>query len=339
MKARFLIGLLISLSTIGIAQTQVDVAESKFKLEGMSEENIYYGFCEGDQIVFSFEEENKKEIKEIEIIEYPTSSKFMDYKIFKIENKTIYVNQTGIYKFRFSNSALGGRICKYKIQRIPGSEATKNFNSSVYWKTLIDTTYYTEQEEYLVNREFVPKTIVPSTDFYINSGLNSTLQGGKSRISFPVNFPENTIEWYYQFSASRDKDEIKKTKQTFNLLGQLSNLIDQTGALSFGIDVLTQPPGADFCDIYLLSFENSRLFEAKEAYSYLTAGSRENLKSGIIKIQGGAGQQYYIGLKNPDNTNGVNVVIEVIAIVLEEEWGIRDVQKFNTKTRKEPYLK
>lgn len=43
--------------------------------------------------------------------------------------------------------------------------------------------------------------------------------------------------------------------------------------------------------------------------------------------------------KSKKSTNGVNVVIEVIAIVLEEEWGIRDLQKFNVKTRKELYLK
>jgi hypothetical protein len=46
----------------------------------------YYGFAEGDQMIFSFEE--LKELKESEIIEMPTSSKFMDYKSIKFTNKT-----------------------------------------------------------------------------------------------------------------------------------------------------------------------------------------------------------------------------------------------------------
>ena len=318
---------------------QINIVESTFKLGGISEEKIYYGFCEGDQLLFSFEEVNNKEIKEVEIIEYPSSSKFMDYKTTKVSNKTITINRTGIYVFRFSNSSLGGRVCKYKIDRIPASENTKDFNTSVYWKTLSDTTFYTEQEKYLARKEYVPKTIVSSSDYYINSGLNSTLQGGKSRITFPVILPVNTVEWFYQFSASRNKEDVTKTKGMFNMAGQLSTLIDQTGAISFGIDALTQPPGADFCDIYLLDFNNLRLFEAKEAYSYFPIGTRENIKSGIVKMQFGAGQAYYIGLKNPDSTNGVNVVIEVVAIVLEEEWAMRDIQKYNVKTWEEPYLK
>lgn len=340
MKASFIIGLFLFLTTIVFSQTSIDVAEATFKVGGLGEEKVYYyGFCKGDQIVFSFEEMNNKKLTEIEIIEYPSSSKFMDFKTKKIENKIINVTQTGIYAFRFSNSALGRRICKYKIQRIPTSDATKNFNSSVYWRTVTDTTYYTNQEKYLIKKEYVPKAVLPSTDYYVNSGINATFQGGKSRITFPVNLPQNTVEWYYQFSASRNKEEIKKTKKTFNLLGQLTNLIDQTGALSFGINALTQPPGADYCDIYLLDYDNSRLFEAKLQYYYLTKGTRENIKSGIVKMNGGSGQSYYIGIKNPDNTHGVNVVIEVIVIVIEEEWGTRDVKKYNINRREEPYLK
>ena len=99
-------------------QTTIDVAESTLKVSGMREEIFYYGFDEGDQILFNFEEINGKELKEIEITEYPTSTKFMDYKSIKITNKIINVTSKGIYKFRFTNSAISGRICKYKIQRI-----------------------------------------------------------------------------------------------------------------------------------------------------------------------------------------------------------------------------
>jgi len=41
------------------------------------EEVFYYGFTEDDQLVFHFEEVNGKELKGLEIIELPSSSKFM----------------------------------------------------------------------------------------------------------------------------------------------------------------------------------------------------------------------------------------------------------------------
>jgi len=92
--------------------TPVDVAESTFKIGGLGEEVFYYGFAEGDQLIFNFEEVNGKELKELEIIELPSSSKFMDYKTKKIANKILNISKTGIYKFRFSNSAIGGKNCE-----------------------------------------------------------------------------------------------------------------------------------------------------------------------------------------------------------------------------------
>ena len=114
-------------------QKPIDVAETSIKVGIKGEEAVYYGFAEGDQLIFSFEEANGKDMKEVEIVEMQGSSKFMEYKASKIENKTPTIPRKAIYKFRFANSALSARICKYKIQRIPASPATQNFNSTVYF--------------------------------------------------------------------------------------------------------------------------------------------------------------------------------------------------------------
>jgi hypothetical protein len=128
-------------------------------------------------------------------------------------------------------------------------------------------------------------------------------------------------------------------KSTFNLVGELASLIDKTGGIQFGIDLLTQPPGADYCDVYLMDYLNSRQFEAKEVYRFFPIGTRENIKSGIVKLTGGAGATYVIGIKNPDAGHGVNVVLECVAIVLEEEWGLREVKKMNIVSREMAFLK
>jgi hypothetical protein len=320
-------------------QDLINLAESTSKISGLTEEEFYFGFAEGDQIVFNFKELKGKELKEVEIIELPSSSKFLDYKTKKIENKTINVTRTGIYKFRFNNSAIGGRVCNYKIERIPESGETRDFNSNVYWKTLYDTTFTTVQEEYLERDEFVTKTIVPVTNHYINSGSNATFKGGTSRITIPVTLPPNTQEWYYEFTASRNKDEVDKVTSTFKLAGELSMLIDQTGALGFGIDLLTQPPGGDVSNIYLMDFDNSRLFEAKQGFQHFPIGSRENIKSGVVKLTQGNNETVYLGIMNPDNMNGIHVAIEVVAITHEQELGTRNVEKMRVSKRKEPYLK
>ena len=132
--------LLLFQSATAFAQEPVDVTDQTIKLGGFKEEELYFGFAEGDKLIFSFEEAGNKELKEIEIVEYPSNSKFSDFKTKKTE-KTISVGKQSVYIFRFKNSAMAGRICKIKIQRIPISEATKSFNTTVSWVTRQDTTW------------------------------------------------------------------------------------------------------------------------------------------------------------------------------------------------------
>ena len=142
---------------LSFAQEQelIDVTEQTIKIKGLSEEELYFGFATGDKMIFSFQEIDGKEIKEIEIIEFPENSKFSDYKTAQIEKKVISVFKQSIFKFRFKNSAITGRICKIKIQRIPASEDTKNFNSTVTWKNKQETTYKTFTKDVIVGYEDV----------------------------------------------------------------------------------------------------------------------------------------------------------------------------------------
>ena len=92
MKKYFLIFIFSVAFSTAFAQNPVPVFESTLKVGGLGEEKLYYGFAEGDQLIFDFEEVNGKEMKEIEIAEYQAGSKFMDYKSKRIENKTIPIN-------------------------------------------------------------------------------------------------------------------------------------------------------------------------------------------------------------------------------------------------------
>jgi hypothetical protein len=178
---------------------------------------------------------------------------------------------------------------------------------------------------------------VEPTEQYINGGLNATLMGGKSRITIPVQLPPNTVEWYYQVSAARKKEDIDKVKTAYMLVGKLAN------ALADGIPVdqilqrLTAPPGADYCDVYVSDYANSVMFASKEGYKYFPVASRENIKSGIVRINFPI-QNPTVCLKNPSTSYGVNVIVEIVAIVQDEEWGVRDVKVPSVNLRQIPYF-
>ncbi len=103
------------------------------------------------------------------------------------------------------------------------------------------------------------------------------------------------------------------------LYSDISKALGMGGiAVSVGINALSQPPGANYCDVYLLDQNDYLPFENKEdgKWKIFTEGTRENLKQGIVKIKECCRNgKYFLGFKNPDSGYGLNILIEVVAIV------------------------
>ncbi|MEQ8910286.1 MAG: hypothetical protein RIC95_13895 [Vicingaceae bacterium] len=338
----FFIGLCFTFQ-VAFAQTPIPLTNQTTKIGALSEEFIYLGFKAGDEIVLTFEEKRKKGLKELEIKDFQSGrSLFSEYEIETVKQKRIPVPSTGIYQFRFYNPALGKRIGKIKIERIPAEE-DDSFNSTVYWKTVYDTTYTATKEEYVVKEAYVPYSIIDSSEIYMNSGSNATFKGGKSRLIYEVDLPKGTVEWYYEIAAFREKDAIKNVNSSMSLLSQLTNLVDQTGATEFAISSISRPPADDYCDVYLFAdYENASLFYQKRDSEWrcYPAKGRKNIKSEVVKLKDEfARGKFYLGLKNPDSMHGINVILEVVAIVHKVEKAERTIQVPNVSTSQVPYLK
>jgi hypothetical protein len=302
---------------------------------------LYYGFAEGDEILIDFSTENKKGNQIIEISEFESNSVVYSNKQFQtLEGVKVKVPKTAVYKFEFATNHVFDRQCKVVIKRIPASEAGKNFNCNVTWKIVNDTTFTVTEERRKVSSSYEAITLQSPIDYYINSGSNAFWLGGKSRITFPVILPENTVEWYYTFAATRNKDEVQATKSRMKLFSDLAQLVTGMKVLSFGINAITQPPGADYCDVYLLNPQHFQAFQNKEddKWGYIPEGTRENLKSGVVKVRNCCTTNtYYMGLKNPDGSHGVSVMIEIVAVVEKAIYETIQVKRpISTKLKKVP---
>ncbi len=342
MKRNYIILFLFVLCTSFVLTngSPIEVADSTLKIGGLGEEVFYYGFAEGDQIVFSFEEVNGKELKEIEIVELPSNSKFMDYKTKKIENKTIQVTKTGIYKFRFSNSAIGGRICKFKIQRIPANEMTQNFNTAVYWKTLYDTTYTPVQERYLISRD---TAFTMLTEQVAKVSSTNAINGNSNKTIVDVTLPEGTISWsYYIGTGSEGKRayEDAKNKCLTASAGAVAK-IPGWGPLAalalHGTSYFNKVQGEDNVKYYFITnWDNVLLFQQGQPFYQYKQGDVVNDYSRIDSPLKG---KIYLGLENDNVVDPIDVTVKINAVSVAEQWGVRMVQKMNVSSREEPYLK
>lgn len=329
-----LFGGLISMITYG--QQPIDIAESAVKVGIKAEEVVYYGFAEGDKLIFSFEEANGKEMKEVEIVEMPSTSRFMDVKTSKIENKTITVSRTGIYKFRFANSALLPRVCKYKIQRIPASNVTQNFNTTVYFDEYSDTTYTNEVE-----------TFIDRSDTVINNFQDRTIKvnpltaPGSSKVTFNFTLPENTVSWSYYVSVDKVGQQLyqdaAKTLITnsplviekFPKYGPLAAVALDAPSYLKKIDT------GQHINYWIVENENAELFKNGEQFRFVKKGRGLNDYS---RMEPGE-KSYFFCLHNDYKDVPVTVLVKITAILINEKFSSEPVRRMHVTTKKGMHLK
>jgi hypothetical protein len=334
MKQAAILLLFILIYDKAFTQSPVVVTDTIFKIPVLGEQLFYYGFAQGDQVTISFKEENGKELKEIEITEWPATLKFKQGKVSSLPNKTLSIAATGVYQFRFANTIMLQKNCTLKIERIP-SDASKTFNPTVYWRTVYDTIYRNLKPP-PAPESYKTVALIPPTVYY----LESNIPDHKPRVTIPVQLPDFTSEWYYAYTTTTDKKKAEAFKTSLQLSANLKQMIIQASGTFFTVDSLPVPEGSDSCRIYLLDQSNRQLFDDHVNFRHFREGTRENTKAGVVKIKIANFPNSYLGIRNTNPVNGIYVALEAVAIIPpEEEDQVAETQSVNIRAKNEPYLK
>jgi hypothetical protein len=157
--------------------------------------------------------------------------------------------------------------------------------------------------------------IITKQSFYLNGGARSMF-GGVSREYLQVDLPPNTVEWYYSVTTSPQKTAAPNT----NLTGQLVKLLVPDLGIASGIlSSIIVPTGSGACDVYLMADPNEvNKFITKQPFNgVIGKDSRQNYASGVVQIKDLLSGSCYLTLRNPSGMDGLNITIEVAAIVKE----------------------
>ena len=335
-----LIPVLVCWSMCVFGATPVDVADNTLKVNGKSEEVFYYGFSAGDELVFSFKEVHGWSLKELEISELPMSVKFMDYKVRKIQEKRIYISRTGIYKFRLVNPESSARICKIKIQRIPAGPATQDFNSSVYWHTVQDTTYVPTQEKYSMKRDTSAQTLVERVT---KIGTTNLFYGKLNSDLIDFTLPVGTVSWSYYIGVGTEgqKAFVKAKRGFINTAASVASHIPGYGTMAalamYGINAFSMIQGEDNVKFWFIDDEiNASMFKARKKFKCFKQGDVLNDAAQQKKPLKG---KIYLGLVNDNSFEPINVTVSVTAIVVSEQNSVRNNKLMKIVSREEGYLK
>ena len=342
------------------SQAPVDVTDQTIKIGATKSEEVYIGFAAGDKIIFNFKEANGKELKEIEIIEYPDNSKFSDFKTSKIENKTLSVLKQSVYIFRFKNSALAGRICKIHIQRIPASDETKNFNTAVTWITKQDTVWNTYTKDVVVGydtlylqktkKELVKKEQREEMLIDKLQRVHSITNENGNKTSLFFTLPQNTntsnkttkvIAWAYWVAVGEEgakawKANMDATKKF--AVSAATYFTTPLGALAVGLATELFIPKIGE-DVYyaVADQQNRNLFLSGLQFRVYDNGKGV---AGYKKFTDPSLCQgtFFICLSNDNTFQGIDATVKVIAIIETNEYQDKSYTDMEVKPRYEKQL-
>ncbi len=189
----------------------------------------------------------------------------------------------------------------------------KRFNyTCLFFLSFLSALFAQQSRQY--DTAFSVITLSAPQSFYLDSRIISQING-RSRLTIPVKLPPNTLRWYYSFAAMESKNE---PMEWVSLAAQLTKLVDETGISAAFISRAVKPTGTASCDIYVLDTEGGPAFESKvdDKWSFDKNASRQNMTGGVVESPLSK-PNFTIGLSNPSLKTGINVRIEVSAVLAQ----------------------
>lgn len=284
-------------------QDTIDVVEKTIKISGISRETEYYGFAEGDRVIFSLTVENRKDLKDITISEYPNSVKFADHTTDKVQNKILNISRNSVYVFEYYNSNISGRTINVKIQRIPKSENTKFFNTNVKWINKVDTVYSARENTYLVSSD---TSIVEVIDSKVRVHSQTNLDNpNKTIVDFTI--PTNTVKWTYWIGVGTEGQQaFQQDQANFSRSGaKIIGSINPLAGLAFGLITMTHANVGENVKYYFLpSWSDVQKFSAGQAFMQFKSGNVVT-DFGLMNYASRENSKLYIGLMNDNLRQGM----------------------------------
>jgi hypothetical protein len=179
-------------------------------------------------------------------------------------------------------------ITNYSYSQSPAEDLGKSLYELINRKDNTSKNFY---------KEIANETVV------INSSSNARFSGGKTRSGIKINLPVGTIKWVYRITLLSAKSYYSYPyEQTlFNLMSNKQKYIvnNQT---NYGVDFYI----VDDFDI------SNFLQTGNDNFKYYKNNSKLNT-TGFVGVCDLLTDNLWIGIKNPNITEGLKAIVEVVA--------------------------
>lgn len=339
MQKYFFLILMLQLCCLSpvIGQKKILLTESTLEIAPGEMQEACFGLAAGDEVVFSARVTKGTKLENIIVTEYPQSVRYSDYMTRRLHSKKIKIATTGVYAFAFVADTFETTKVAYKVVRIPASDSVQNFNTNVYWRTVLDTTW-AEKKEYGLRKS--DTTIVNLVDQSAKVHSRTNLNGSRSTIKFTL--PPNTAAWSYYIGVDQEGQEEFEdaTHMVAKYGGKVLTAIPGYGPLAAlalgGVSYLTQLQAGEDIDYYIVANGQESLFIDGEPFTYIRNGLVTSDYARMVQPLSGT---FHFCLSNDNAVTSVQALVKVTAVVVKNTYGYNVSMQKKLVPRQEPYLK
>jgi hypothetical protein len=338
---KFIFTFLVFLSTQNLYAAEKDtvtLAELTQKVKSGKIDTMYYGFEEGDEMLFSLQTNGHK-IKQISIVEMRGGILFKAYKIDTNLLKSFRIHKKCVIGIYIENTSILGKVYQLKIKRV-FMPKPKPFNTNIVWKPILDTTFNMSYESYVEKTDTIFENVLERT-CRVHSMTAINLEPNRQLIDFYL--PANCIGWTYWISVGNEGKAAyaEAKKNGLKSLAGVANMIPEYGplialALNGAIALNSSPPGDNIQYWFIDNKKESEKFIQKADFKSFKQG---NIVKDYGKINAPSQGYIYIGILNDNLVESIDVDLKILAIRTADKYGLKTVKKVNKITYKgtEPF--
>ncbi|MCG2611024.1 hypothetical protein LZZ90_05845 [Flavobacterium sp. SM15] len=325
-----------------IAQKTVKVTEQLVKVKPNSTQEWLFGFASGDEIQFSFIEENNKNIAEFSVTEFPEVVKFQEIDFKKVKKERLKVQHTQVYKFQVKNTSNEELKLSVFISRNPSTKETQNFNTAVKWVTEQDTVWNSVTKDVVVGYDtlLVQKTrkVAYYEKKYEEMALDktqrvnakTTFDSSTSSVFFSLpkneiseNETKKVVAWAYWVGVGKESNEYWQQNRKMivgAVQGATTIFSSPLGGIAAGaVTNMVLPSIGEDVEYFLVNEENKKLFLEEKPIKAFDLGKGIAAYKRFTEnnlLQG----KYFIMLKNDNYVQPIDVNVKVSAIVEHKKY-------------------
>jgi hypothetical protein len=311
------------------------VADLSFQISSRKEKIFYYKFAEGDTIIFNAWTIKGKDISEVSITKWPTTTVFNSWAIPVVENKKIFIEKSSVYSIGFKNSSIiSSKSYKFVLHRVPTNEKFIDFNTEVEWDTFYDTTYVSTIKYALTHTDTIPEEII-NRQVKIGSKFS-----GNTRTYMQISLPKGTSYWVYWIGVGQEAAQglqgmISQLPKSAGVLG----ITDPVTAFAIGLvpNLFSLSKGYDINYYLIHDYDNASKFKSGEVFYSFKKG--EKIITEYAKMKEPKGGIFYLGLSNSYSMmTSKKVTVKCVAVKIIPRYEILKIKKPVIKARLVPKM-